>query len=169
MVSLLKNLDKTAPECNKLIKVVTSCLLNSINEFEEGQKVAIEEDIIPLTMKLLKSSLLDKNEDETRLFLFLIHSLSEFELGRSHLSQPKMIQVMVELISSDIKDSTLESLLEIMTSLLNEEIKITLVQTNLFQTLITIINKKFCDAGVKKLILDLITLTLTNSKLLNFT
>ena len=169
LITLLKSLFETSFSSNQVEKsisklkvIVSGCLFNAINNFEVGQDIAVKDQIIPLIIKFLNFLTSDEEENVLHCFL-LLHSLTEFDIGRSHLSQLQIIKALVHLISKDVSEPVLNSILDTLTLLSDdEEVKVTFVQAKLFQALVPFLNKNHFDVSTKKMIFDLIILTLTN-------
>ncbi|RWS26173.1 rap1 GTPase-GDP dissociation stimulator 1-B-like protein, partial [Leptotrombidium deliense] len=163
-----QNMNKDAGVPNgRLLAVVSGCLLNSTNTFEYALEIAIEEGLIDVLLKYLRK-FLSINEEIAIHCLLLLHCLADSDLGLSHICEITVLKELISLLDGNITEATVEALVEFFTNLSEDDsMKTKMTQLGLPQKLVELLNRNMYEDSVRKVILDFVTLILTEDVSMN--
>ncbi|RWS08350.1 rap1 GTPase-GDP dissociation stimulator 1-B-like protein [Dinothrombium tinctorium] len=145
----------------RLLAVISGCLLNATNSNEIALQIALSEGLISILLKYFKrfSSV---DPDIALHCLLLMHCLIDSDCGRSEITKLDVLKQIISILDENTGESTVEALVELFTSLCEDEsAKVTMTKLGLPQKLIKMSKKNDFDESIRKIILDFVTLILT--------
>lgn len=163
LVEILKALPNVDDQSANFHSIVFGCLLNLTNDFEPALIDAIESDAILTILNYLNGNC--QNQQICTYCLIILNSISEIDFGIEKFGHEilfeKFINVFRKIVQNNHKEA-IQSILEIITNLIDSDERKTFLTKNGFPQLIINLVEEECDEEIKKLICDLLVTILSD-------